>query len=555
MQPNDNISVSRRALDVEDYIDILRRHKGWVIGPFLLVSVLTVAGVYLWPDSYRSEARVQIMPQQIPEQMVPSAMTQALVDRIGTMAATITSRSRLTQIINNQKLYISEVAKMPMQDVIELMGDNIDIRPLPTLVGGRGSSQFPAFEVGFTYYDRHAAQRVVEELVAQFMSENVESRGRASYQTEEFAQQSLAEAQQELQDAEDRLTSFRLDNNGNLPDQVNSNAQTLQSLNNQFQVQQNSLSRAQNELLGMQTNLDIYRKELGARIQEGDQVAEVSQTQNSRVVAAERDVEDLQTQLRLALQRYTANHPDVKSVEGRLELAKQKLEEVKAEEATKVLNTPEPAAALPAIQSQRNIRQVEANIQQLETQISLKRTEIETLNRALEETKGQSDIYRRRLLQTPVGEQEYEELQRAARIAEEKYLERKKLLSGAQVANEMQERAQGERLEVIDQASLPTRPSQPNRPVVIGAGVGFGLIIGLVMAGAREMKDTSLKNLKDVRAYTQMAILGSIPLLENDFVVKRRKRIAWLGWTTACLASVVVMAGSVAYYYTVLNAS
>ena len=64
------------------------------------------------------------------------------------------------------------------------------------------------------------------------------------------------------------------------------------------------------------------------------------------------------------------------------------------------------------------------------------------------------------------------------------------------------------------------------------------------------MKDTALKNLKDVRAYTQMAILGSVPLLENDFVVRRRKRLAWLGWTTAGLAAAVIMAGSVVYYYT-----
>jgi hypothetical protein len=46
-----------------------------------------------------------------------------------------------------------------------------------------------------------------------------------------------------------------------------------------------------------------------------------------------------------------------------------------------------------------------------------------------------------------------------------------------------------------------------------------------------------------------MAILGSVPLLENDFVVRRRKRIAWLGWTTASLMAALTMAGSVVFYY------
>ena len=85
--------------------------------------------------------------------------------------------------------------------------------------------------------------------------------------------------------------------------------------------------------------------------------------------------------------------------------------------------------------------------------------------------------------------------------------------------------------------------------MVIALGRALGLMMGCVIAAARELKDTSLKNLKDVRAYTQMAILGSVPLLENDFVVRRRRRIAWLGWTTACLIAAVMMAGSVVYYY------
>jgi hypothetical protein len=81
----------------------------------------------------------------------------------------------------------------------------------------------------------------------------------------------------------------------------------------------------------------------------------------------------------------------------------------------------------------------------------------------------------------------------------------------------------------------------------MAAAIGFA--VGLMFAGAREMKDTSLKNLKDVRAYTKLPILGSIPLLENDLVVRRRRRLAWLAWSTACLLGFVIMSGSVVYYY------
>ena len=62
----------------------------------------------------------------------------------------------------------------------------------------------------------------------------------------------------------------------------------------------------------------------------------------------------------------------------------------------------------------------------------------------------------------------------------------------------------------------------------------------------------SLRRAPDKRAYLKwgwLDFLGSIPLLENDLVVMRRRRMSWLAWTTACLFAAVAMAGSIYYYY------
>ena len=122
-------------------------------------------------------------------------------------------------------------------------------------------------------------------------------------------------------------------------------------------------------------------------------------------------------------------------------------------------------------------------------------------------------------------------------------------LNRAEIAQEMEGRKQGENMEILDPASLPESPTEPKRPMVISIGAAIGLLLGMVFAGAREVKDSSLKNLKDVRAYTQMAILANVPRLENDSTTRRRSRLNWLGWTTASLAAAVMMAGTVAYYY------
>jgi capsular polysaccharide biosynthesis protein len=148
-----------------------------------------------------------------------------------------------------------------------------------------------------------------------------------------------------------------------------------------------------------------------------------------------------------------------------------------------------------------------------------------------------------------MGTGQYEELLRERNTAALRYEEMQLKMTQSQAGTDLERRNQGETLELLDPASLPMTPTQPKRPLLVGASAFIGLILGVVIAAVRELKDTTLKNLKDVRAYTQLMILGSVPLLENDLVVRRRRRLAWLAWSTACLAGVAVMAGSVLFYY------
>jgi uncharacterized protein involved in exopolysaccharide biosynthesis len=197
----------------------------------------------------------------------------------------------------------------------------------------------------------------------------------------------------------------------------------------------------------------------------------------------------------------------------------------------------------------RDARELNAGIQRMESAIEAKKLEVQEYQKELRHNSDEVKVYNGRIETVPMGEKQYSELLRDRDLAKAHYEDLEGKLQKAELAKEMEDRKQGEILELLDPASLPQTPTEPKRPMVISVGAAIGLLLGIVMAGAREMKDTSLKNLKDVRAYTQMAILGSVPLLENDFVVRRRRRLAWLGWTTACLVAIVVISGSIVYYY------
>jgi polysaccharide biosynthesis transport protein len=161
--------------------------------------------------------------------------------------------------------------------------------------------------------------------------------------------------------------------------------------------------------------------------------------------------------------------------------------------------------------------------------------------------------YQGRLESIPASEKEYMELMHERDLAKQHYDDMESKRNRSALSVDMERRKQGETLEVLDSASLPAAPTAPKRAMIVPAGAGIGLILGILLVGIREVKDTSLKNLKDARLYTQLSILGSIQLLENDLVVQRRRQLMLVGWATATVVGLAIMGFSIAHYYLNLN--
>lgn len=543
MQPTEGFTIPRRTLDIEDYIDIVRRHRGWIFGPFLFTLVASVVGVYLYPDSYESDAVIMIEPQKVPENFVPAAINQEMMQRIQAIAEQIESRTVLTTIIQTFGLYKREQARMPFQDVIEEMKNAISIVPVATV----GSAQrAPAFAIQFKYENRLLAQKVNEDIVRRFIDASETNRENATVGTVQFMKDQTQQAQKQLDEIEDRLTQFRISNNGRLPDQMEANRQQFMQLETSANYTQQQYDRAVSDRLTMESNLNILRDRLVTYTKEPEPVNTVP-AKSQKLLDQERIVDEIQTKLNALLQEYQPTFPDVITEQGLLEQAKKKRDQIAKDDEDARKATPSVKRADPQLQSA--ILNTNEQIKALQSAIENKTNEINQLSKDLQQKSQDMKASTDRLAATPLNQKEYDDLMRDRELAKTHYESAAAKLAAAQTSQDMEKNQQGESLSILDPASLPVKPSEPKRPLDISIGAGLGLLLGIVIAGAREMKDTSLKNLKDVRAYTKMSILGSIPLLENDFVVRRRRRLAWLGWTTACLAAAVVISGSIVYYY------
>jgi polysaccharide chain length determinant protein (PEP-CTERM system associated) len=543
MTNQDPAAFTRRALDVEDYIDIARRHKGWIIGPAFAFTVLAVVIAYLWPDTYQSTAVIRVIPPQVPASLVAPNLTMTMQARITSLTETILSRATLTNIISTLGLYKKELSTHPMDDVVEQMRTK-DIRISPVQTGVvTGQDRVTAFQISFLYNNRFQAQKVTNELVSRFITENLKNREEQSQGTTQFLSNEAADAKKKLDDAGQRLSDFRVRNMGHLPDQMEQNMQALNALQIQMTNVNAAISRVNQDKLLLENQLRIDKDRMAA-LKDPAQQPQVATAESQKLVDKDREIAAIESGLARLRERYKETHPDVQRAEAMLAQARTERAAIVQEQAKA---RPETRPVDP--ETVRQLRDLDERIRRTEAQIAAKNLEMEQHQKDLTQISASIGTYRSRIEGVPVGQKEYEQLLADRDLAEKQYMDLQGKMSSSQIATNLENRRQGEQLELLDPASLPQTPSEPKRYVIISVGAAVGLVVGLLIAGVREIKDTSLKNLKDVRAYTQLPILGSIPLLENDMVVKMRKRWSWMAWSTACLIGMLIMSGSVVYYY------
>jgi succinoglycan biosynthesis transport protein ExoP len=534
----DRLSVPRRSLDFEDYVDMLRRNFRWILGPAFAGLVVATVVAFVMQDTYISSALIRIVPQQISDSLVQNATSQVIADHINAMAETILSRNTLTNLINTYHLYPRELKSEPMEDVINSMKGSISIAPTMGVADIANSQRsLPAMRVSFKYRNAILAQKICDELVSRFMSQNTQEGLEHTESATQFMSDETERAKRELDDVDRRLSDFRTKNAGKLPEEMQLNIQQINALAQEENALNEGLNRNTEKRMLLENNLQIAKDRLAAI----KDVTPQTQARNERVDGLNKDIDKLQTDIESMKDHYTEDFPDLKNARQQLAVL-QRQRDIATKEKPKDSGVENPGVARERLDAQSVVDGTKG-------QLDANALEERQLQVELGKIRAQSNIFQARISGVPGGEREYLTLMNDRERAKQQYddllLKRQKTSLSA----DLQRRKQGEGLEILDSASLPDTPTEPKRPMIIALGPVIGMALGLLIVAIREVKDTSLKNLKDARMYTQLAILGSVPLLENDLVVQRRKQIMWVGWATAMVAGLALMGVTIAHYY------
>jgi uncharacterized protein involved in exopolysaccharide biosynthesis len=194
----------------EEILGIAWRRKWLIAVPFVVATVCTVIVASRLPKRYQSETVILVVPQRVPESFVRSTVTNRIEDRLPSLREQILSRTRLERVITQFGLYSELQKKAVMEDVVEAMRRDIDIKV------ERGDS----FRISYINEIPETAQQVTERLASLFIQENVRDRTVQAEGTNQFLDAQMEEARAKLLDHEKKLEEYQRRYAGELPNQV-----------------------------------------------------------------------------------------------------------------------------------------------------------------------------------------------------------------------------------------------------------------------------------------------------------------------------------------------
>ena len=476
--------LGHRELTMQDYAGILKR-RFWLMLVCAIAGLAAGVGIsYVLPPQYISITKVLIEQQKVSEDYVKPVVREDLEGRLASMKEQILSRSRIQPIIERFNLFPGN--KYTMDDRIELTQKAIGVQPMPS-----GQSHgMPGFTITFKAQDPRTAQLVCSDITSLFVSDNLRAREQSASGTTDFLKQQLDDSKRNLDEQDAKLAAFQQKYFGSLPEQKSSNANTLQALTTQLDAATQSLNRIQQNVTFLEAMISQQTRDQQRQEAPAAGSPDEDQVQLKALIAQKQELDNL----------YTPDHPDVVAIT-------RKIADLRAE----IAHAPAPSAPKAAAAAASDSLQ----LQQLKAQLRAAQQAMGVAKQEQARIEQQIRTYESRIESSPMVEEEYKQLTRDHETALQFYNTLLTKMNESSMATALERRQQGEQFSVMDAANLPDAPTFPDRRIFTGGGLVAGLAFGLLIVALLEYRDTSLRNERDIWAFTKLPTLAMISHLNR----------------------------------------
>jgi succinoglycan biosynthesis transport protein ExoP len=484
-------------------LDIFRRRRLLALGTFAAVLAAAVSFAIYLPDLYRGQALV-LIERPIDENIVRSTESAPgeLESRLHIIKQEILSRDRALVLINRFHLYPKQTRTGAIDDALNQMRSDVEVNPSgPEQVSGKVKTV--SFTLNYTGDSAKTVADVTNAIASFYVQQNDSMRSQSALGTLQFLRQQLAEAKAALDRQDAMITQFTTKYTGQLPQQIGVNLATLERMNTQLRLngeQQIRLIEQREKLMeGLQDPTNIARTE--------------NPDASPEMIERLKQIDKLKGDLAQLQTKFTSKHPDVLRMQEQvadLEL-QQKQDEMglqKKREAAQAAAAASTAAADDAKAPRRKtIESIDGEIAKLREEEQAIRTTIASFEQRLEGA--------------PEREQEFSLVTRDRQAAKDLYDSLLKRYDEAQLSASVETDRQGERFRVLEPALPPEGPTGPNRMRLILMGILLALAAAVGIILTAEQFDASFHGVDELREFTSVPVLVSIPPI-GPVPVKRR---------------------------------
>jgi polysaccharide biosynthesis transport protein len=493
-----------------DRLQALLRQKTVLALTFAAVLAVATPFVLGLPSLYRASATV-LVESQVPEGFRQDVGGQ-LDSRLQAIKQQALSRANLTELIEQFNLYPKLRGRVPIQLLLTQLQRDISV-DLENSAGGQPTTV--AFRITYTGRDPQTVAAVANRLASFYIAQNDHMRDRQVTRTTEVIRQSLAETKKRLEAQEGRVQAYLANHIGRLPQQMDANLLALGRLNGQVQFnadQQSKLMERRQELQKQLADLDMSVVSAAATASSADPVI--------KLAAAKRELSDLRS-------RFNERYPDVQLKQSEVDRLEKEVASLSGR-----------SAATTALQGQRAT--INASLKEVDSKLD----ELSRESRAL---RGQIGSYEGRVESAPARGPEYDALTRDYQSTREAYDQLLRKYDEARLTETMNRNQGGEEFRMLDAALPPAYAAGPNRNrlLIVALLLAIGLAVGAAIV--RDQIDTSFHTVEELRTFTRVPVLVSIPRIDTVTDNRRRRLRALAGVTAAAVMLVLLAAGAFHY--------
>ncbi len=440
-------------ISIEEILGVLRRRRPFFFLPAFAVIFLSIIGAVLLPRRYESSTTILAQRDEVLNPLLNYTMAVATAsdDRLRTFNEIIFSSTAVQTLIDSLNLGRSGMSEDEKQELMKSVRKNISAdRP--------GAA---TFRVSYVDNDPVRAWRGVSVLANYFIATVLEVENKRNELAVEFFEKKLEDLRQKFEVQQKDVVSLMrsriqeqpLENRalwGNMEDFD----KDVGKIEDQIKVDKRALAL-----------IDQSTPDLSA-----DSNRRMLFELQSLPVPHATDLKPLVMKYDEYSLRYTAKFPEVRKLTGQIS------------ELLGVMHT--------ALQAD------------IEQQVK-SRDEIERKRSQSVEDLKQSSAY-----------QEMDKDKKSSfDIARNLYDEMKIKLEQARTTRDLGKKG-SEEFTLIDPPIIPTKPTKPNRSLLVGGGAGLGLLIGVISAALAELLDPTIRSVRDITVYRKR-VIAFIPQTTN----------------------------------------